>query len=125
MTDQATWNRVDEYLDSKLLGTDAALDAASAGSAAAGLPPIAVSPTQGRFLELIARSIKARNVLEIGTLGGYSTICLARVSERAAGLSRSSSTLGTHKSPGPLSPPPVCRPSSTSGSDARWTCHRS
>ena len=72
------WNRVDEYLDSKLLGADATLDAASAASAAAGLPPIAVSPTQGRFLELIARSIKARNVLEIGTLGGYSTICLAR-----------------------------------------------
>ena len=78
MTDPATWNTVDQYLGSKLLGADATLDAASAASAAAGLPPIAVSPLQGRLLELIARSIKARNVLEIGTLGGYSTICLAR-----------------------------------------------
>jgi len=78
MTDQATWNMVDDYLNSKLLGHDDALDATSSASAAAGLPPIAVSPMQGRLLELIARSIKARNVLEIGTLGGYSTICLAR-----------------------------------------------
>ena len=78
MTDPATLNTVDQYLGSKLLGADATLDATSAASAAARLPSIAVSPLQGRLLELIARSIKARNVLEIGTLGGYSTICLAR-----------------------------------------------
>ena len=72
------WERVDEYIGAKLLGSDKALDAASAASDAAGLPAIAVSPLQGRLLELIARSIRARNVLEIGTLGGYSTICLGR-----------------------------------------------
>jgi predicted O-methyltransferase YrrM len=78
MTDQATWDRVDDYIGGKLIGTDQTLDAAGAASAAAGLPAIAVSPLLGRLLELIARSIRARNVLEIGTLGGYSTICLAR-----------------------------------------------
>jgi predicted O-methyltransferase YrrM len=78
MTDQETWERVDEYLVGKLLGTDKTLDATLAASAAAALPAIAVSPLQGRLLELIARSIGARTVLEIGTLGGYSTICLGR-----------------------------------------------
>src|SRR6478752_3037014 len=78
MTDQETWERVDEYLVGKLLGTDKTLDATLAASAAAALPAIAVSPLQGRLLELIARSIGARKVLEIGTLGGYSTICLGR-----------------------------------------------
>ena len=78
MTDQTTWNRVDDYLGSKLLGSDATLDAAQKASDAAGLPAIAISPLLGRFLELIARSTGARTVLEIGTLGGYSTICLGR-----------------------------------------------
>jgi predicted O-methyltransferase YrrM len=73
-----TWDSVDEYLGSKLLASNAALDAAVTTSAAAGLPAIAVSPLQGRLLELITRSIGAKKVLEIGTLGGYSTICLAR-----------------------------------------------
>jgi predicted O-methyltransferase YrrM len=78
MTDQATWEQVDEYLGAKLLGSDKALVAALSASDAAGLPAIAVSPLQGRLLELIARGIRARTVLEIGTLGGYSTICLGR-----------------------------------------------
>jgi predicted O-methyltransferase YrrM len=78
MTDQETWNRVDEYLGGKLLGSDPTLAAAMTASDEAGLPAIAVSPLQGRFLELIVRSTGARNVLEIGTLGGYSTICLGR-----------------------------------------------
>jgi predicted O-methyltransferase YrrM len=78
VTDPAAWSRVDQYLGGKLLGSDVTLDATMAASAAAALPAIAVSPLQGRLLELIARSIRARNVLEIGTLGGYSTICLAR-----------------------------------------------
>src|SRR5208283_4349557 len=55
-----------------------ALDAAVEASAAAGLPPIAVSPVQGKLLNLLARSIAARTILELGTLGGYSTIWLAR-----------------------------------------------
>ena len=78
MTDQTTWNRVDDYLGEKLLGSDDALESALAASDEAGLPAIAVSPLQGRLLELIARSIGARKVLEIGTLGGHSTICLGR-----------------------------------------------
>jgi predicted O-methyltransferase YrrM len=78
MTDQPTWDRVDEYLGGKLLGSDVTLDATLTASTAAALPAIAVSPPQGRLLELIARSIRARKVLEIGTLGGYSTICLGR-----------------------------------------------
>ena len=72
------WDRVDQYFGGKLLGSDATLDATVAASEAAALPAIAVSPLQGRLLELIARGIRARNVLEIGTLGGYSTICLGR-----------------------------------------------
>ena len=76
--EQSAWERMDGYFAGKLLGADEALVAAAAASDAASLPPIAVSPLQGRFLELLAISIRARNVLEIGTLGGYSTICLAR-----------------------------------------------
>jgi len=72
--DQGVWDRVDSYFAEQLLGNDEGLAAAAAASDAAGLPRIAVSPLQGRFLQLLAISIRARNVLEIGTLGGYSTI---------------------------------------------------
>ncbi|QEH32727.1 Putative O-methyltransferase/MSMEI_4947 [Aquisphaera giovannonii] len=72
------WTVVDEYLDGLLLPRDEALDAALEASAAAGLPAIHVSPSQGRFLQLLARIHGARRILEIGTLGGYSTIWLAR-----------------------------------------------
>ena len=66
-------------LPSRFAGSaDLALEAALAASAAAGLPAINVSPLQGKLLHLLARAIGARNVLEIGTLGGYSTIWLAR-----------------------------------------------
>jgi predicted O-methyltransferase YrrM len=69
---------VDRYLASTLLGDDPALEAALAASDEADLPPIAVSPLQGRLLGLLARAVGARRVLEVGTLGGYSAICLAR-----------------------------------------------
>jgi predicted O-methyltransferase YrrM len=69
---------VDDYLADALVGRDAALDAALAANRAAGLPPIDVSPTQGKLLHLLARAAGARRILEIGTLGGYSTIWLAR-----------------------------------------------
>lgn len=73
-----TWTAVDDYA-SNLLGLhDAALDAALAASTAAGLPAINVAPNQGMFLQLLAQSCGARAILEIGTLGGYSTIWLAR-----------------------------------------------
>jgi predicted O-methyltransferase YrrM len=70
--------RVDDYLESLFGGDDPALQAALAASAAAGLPPIAVSPTQGKLLQLFARMLGAQRMLEVGTLGGYSAICLAR-----------------------------------------------
>jgi predicted O-methyltransferase YrrM len=73
-----TWTAVDQYLTSHLHPPDRALDAAQQSSTDAGLPPIAVSPAQGKFLHLLARIAGARRILEIGTLGGYSTIWLAR-----------------------------------------------
>ena len=72
------WAEVDQYLSDLFIGADAPLDAALAASAAADLPSIAVSPNQGKLLHLLARLQGARNILEIGTLGGYSTIWLAR-----------------------------------------------
>jgi predicted O-methyltransferase YrrM len=75
---QETWTAVDRYLAGLFVPSDPALDAALEASAAAGLPPIGVSPVQGKLLQLLARIQGARNILEIGTLGGYSTIWLAR-----------------------------------------------
>lgn len=72
------WTEVDEYLNRKLVGRDAALEAALAANAEADLPPIGVSPLQGKLLHLLARMSGAKRILEIGTLGGYSTIWLAR-----------------------------------------------
>jgi predicted O-methyltransferase YrrM len=70
--------QVDDYISERLVGADPVLDAALADSAAAGLPDIQVSAPQGKFLHLLARIRGARTILEIGTLGGYSTIWLAR-----------------------------------------------
>jgi predicted O-methyltransferase YrrM len=75
---EEAWTAVDEYLADLLIPPDAALEGALAASAAAGLPPHDVSPLQGKLLELLARAQGARSILEIGTLGGYSTIWLAR-----------------------------------------------
>ena len=72
------FEQVDRFLGEALLEPDAALDGALERSAAAGLPPIAVSPLQGTLLHLLVRMSGARHVLEVGTLGGYSTIWLAR-----------------------------------------------
>ena len=73
-----TWTAVDRYIVDSLFPPDAALDAAVRASERAALPAIAVSPALGRFLHLLARIRGARRILEIGTLGGYSTIWLAR-----------------------------------------------
>jgi predicted O-methyltransferase YrrM len=81
MTDKtwdATWDAVDDYITDCLVAGDPVLDAALAASEAAGLPQINVAPNQGKLLMLLARAIGARRILEIGTLGGYSTIWLAR-----------------------------------------------
>jgi len=73
-----TWTAVDQYLASLLVGSDSTLDAALKANATAGLPSIDVSPTQGKLLQLLVRLKDARSILEMGTLGGYSTIWLAR-----------------------------------------------
>ena len=78
MTPQERWTAVDRYITDQLVESDAALEQALAASAAAGLPPIHVSPNQGKLLQLLARCCGARNILEIGTLAAYSTIWLAR-----------------------------------------------
>lgn len=72
------WDKVDEYFTQHFSLSDDALDAALKDSADAGLPPISVTATQGKFLALIAQLCGARRILEIGTLGGYSTIWMAR-----------------------------------------------
>lgn len=75
---QQQWDAVDAYFSDTLVGHDPVLEGALAASAAAGLPPIAVAPNQGKLLHLLALAQGARRILEVGTLGGYSAIWLAR-----------------------------------------------
>lgn len=75
---QSLWTEVDRYFSDLWIPHDVALDAAVAANRQAGLPAIDVSPIQGKFLHLLARISGARRILEIGMLGGYSTIWLAR-----------------------------------------------
>jgi predicted O-methyltransferase YrrM len=75
---QRLWSEIDRYTADMLIAPDPALEQAVAASAAAGLPAIAVSPNQGKLLELLARMHGCASILELGTLGGYSTIWLAR-----------------------------------------------
>jgi predicted O-methyltransferase YrrM len=77
MTEQL-WTDVDRYIDARVAPSDAVLDAVLESAKSGGLPAISVSPSQGKLLMVLARSIRARRVLEIGTLAGYSTIWLAR-----------------------------------------------
>jgi len=78
MSSQERWSAVDHYVEELLVGEDPALAGALAASAEAGLPSIALTPALGKLLHLLARMHGARSILEIGTLGGYSTIWLAR-----------------------------------------------
>src|SRR5437899_2010673 len=75
---QEKWTKVDRYITKLFAPSDPALEAALKASAAAGLPAISVTPNQGKLLHLLARAQRAKKILEIGTLGGYSTIWLAR-----------------------------------------------
>ena len=75
---QKLWTKVDDYIIDLLLPPDPVLEGVLKANAAAGLPPHDVSPNQGKFLQLLAQIQGARKILEIGTLGGYSTIWLAR-----------------------------------------------
>ncbi|WP_030678811.1 O-methyltransferase [Streptomyces sp. NRRL B-1347] len=78
MTTEPTWTAVDTYVTDLLVPEDEALAHARRAADAAGLPPISVTPTQGKLLHLLARLTPAHRILEIGTLAGYSTIWLAR-----------------------------------------------
>lgn len=78
MPDRELFNEVDAYIIDRFIEDDPALDAATAAAQAAGLPDIAVSPVMGKYLYLLAKLVGARRILEIGTLGGYSAIWLAR-----------------------------------------------
>jgi predicted O-methyltransferase YrrM len=75
---QEQWTAVDRYISDTVVPSDSALDAALEASTKAELPAIAVTANQGKLLHILARLVDARRVLEIGTLGGYSTIWLAR-----------------------------------------------
>jgi predicted O-methyltransferase YrrM len=78
MSDQR-WSAVEQYLVQALTISDPVLDAALADALAGGLPAIEIAPTAGKLLQLLARLCGSRKILEIGTLGGYSTIWLGRV----------------------------------------------
>jgi len=78
MMSQDQWIAVDRYIADLFVPPDPALDAAIRATADAGMPPINVAPNQGQLLHILALSVGARSILEIGTLGGYSTIWLAR-----------------------------------------------
>lgn len=86
MKSQERWTSVDQYICSRLLPADPAIESALRNSEAAGLPSIAVAPNQGKLLNVLARAIGAKRILEIGTLGGYSTIWLARALPEGGGL---------------------------------------
>jgi predicted O-methyltransferase YrrM len=75
---QEQWTEIEHYITESVVRPDAALEAALAASEQAGLPAINVSPNLGKLLGLLARAQQARNILEVGTLGGYSTIWMAR-----------------------------------------------
>jgi predicted O-methyltransferase YrrM len=75
---QDRWTAVDAYIDDVVRASDEVLESVLKAGAAAGLPTIAVSPSQGKFLHILAKAIGAKRILELGTLGGYSAIWLAR-----------------------------------------------
>lgn len=83
---QETWTAVDRYITEALVPEDPILEAALQAQAEAGLPPINVAPNQGKLLNLLARIQGATKILEIGTLGGYSTIWLGRALPAGGGL---------------------------------------
>lgn len=79
-------SKLDQQAQSALLRPNATLDAALANSAAKGLPPISVLPLAGRYLSILTRVMGAKNVLEVGTLGGYSSICFAQAGAKVTSI---------------------------------------
>ncbi|MEK3945631.1 MULTISPECIES: O-methyltransferase [unclassified Paenibacillus] len=78
MNQTTTWDKADQYITERLIPQDAVLEEVLVTNQQAGLPPFDVSPSQGKFLNLLVQMKGARRILEIGTLGGYSTIWMAR-----------------------------------------------
>ncbi|MEK4449038.1 MULTISPECIES: O-methyltransferase [Paenibacillus] len=78
MNQTTTWDKVDQYITERLIPQDVVLEEVLVTNQQAGLPPFDVSPSQGKFLNLLVQMKGARRILEIGTLGGYSTIWMAR-----------------------------------------------
>jgi predicted O-methyltransferase YrrM len=85
-SDESTWAAVDEYFSAALVGEDDEMAAVERAAEAAGLPPISVSAAQGKLLALLVRSVAAQRVLEVGTLGGYSAVWMARAITRPGRL---------------------------------------
>ena len=83
---QDVWSAVDTYLNELVVRPHKSLEAAQKASSDAGLPAIAVSASQGKLLHILARLQSAKRILEIGTLGGYSTIWLARALRKGAAI---------------------------------------
>ena len=113
---QDPWTRVDDYIADLFMPGDTSLDAAREASAAAGLPAISVSPPHGKLLYLLACIQGARSILEVGTLGGYSTIWLARALPEGGRLVTLELSPATPRSPAPTSIAPACSTRSTSAS---------
>ncbi|MCU7729578.1 O-methyltransferase [Actinoplanes sp. KI2] len=85
-SDESTWAAVDEYFSAALVGEDEVTAAVQRAAEAAGLPSISVSAAQGKLLALLVRSVGAQRVLEVGTLGGYSAVWMARAITRPGRL---------------------------------------
>jgi predicted O-methyltransferase YrrM len=79
---EGQWSAVDAFIEDQLLPSDRELQAVLEASRKAGLPSIQVSPPQGKLLNLLARAMGARAILELGTLGGYSSLWMARALDR-------------------------------------------
>ena len=116
---QDIWTAVDDYITSSVVGHDPVLEGALERSAAAGLPAISVSPPQGKLLFLLARAMRARRILELGTLGGYSTIWLARALPRGGRVVTLSWSPRTPRSRPTTCGAPTSRAASTSASAPR------
>ncbi len=120
------WRAVDDYFAEKLAAPDAALDEALAANARDGLPAIDVAPNQGKLLELLARMVGARRILEMGALGGYAPSGWLARSTGTGASSRWRRIPPTPGRRGPTSTEPASATSSTSAWARRWTsCRRS
>lgn len=119
------WTTVDRYFSELLAPTDATLDSILSANIEAGLPAHDVSQLQGKFLHLMALVQGAERILEIGTLGAYSTVWLARALPPAAGSLQLRPIQDTPRWRSPISPKLIWKLWRKCVSGRRWTCYRS